>query len=88
VLSPADLSVEDSHGRFAGNKDKKIVAEISDSHPCYLIKNALLLPRDTALTRHITGKDQGKYKWCSIYPDGVNSRSKFTTHSRVDVYHP
>ena len=71
IDSPADLLVKDGDRNRVGYDNGEIVSEIEGSHPCYLIKNALLLPRDTALTRHITGNGQGKYKWCSILPNGA-----------------
>jgi hypothetical protein len=64
-----------------------IVAEIPDSHPCYLVKGAYLLPPNEALTRRITGNAGGSYTYHSISPNGVSmSMENVTTAAgQVDV---
>ena len=70
LLSPADLQILDPEGLRAGNFGGQILAEIPDSHPCYLLPGAYLLPTDTPLTRRIVGKGTGSYSFNSIMPDG------------------
>jgi hypothetical protein len=72
LLSPADLQVTDANGLRTGNFAGQIYAEIANSHPCYLMKGAYLLPTDTALTRRIVGRAAGAYKYYSIMPDGAS----------------
>ncbi len=69
LLSPADLRITDTNGRRTGNFDGKIHAEIPDSHPCFLMKGAYLLPVDKQLTRQIVGTGVGQYTFNSIIPD-------------------
>lgn len=70
LLSPADLQIIDGQGNRTGNFGGKQVAEIADSHPCYLLPGAYLLPADTPLTRRIVGNGSGTYAFNSILPDG------------------
>ena len=70
ILSPADLQVTNSNGMRTGNFGGKILAEIPNSHPCYLIKGAYMLPEQIALTRKIVGHARGMYKYASITPNG------------------
>jgi hypothetical protein len=70
LLSPADLEITDGAGRRTGNFGGQILAEIPDSHPCYLIPHCYLLPEDTALTRRIVGNATGQYSFHSILPQG------------------
>lgn len=72
LLSPADLVIENNSGQRTGSAGGSIVAEIPDSHPCYLVKGAYLLPADQALTRRIIGNDAGSYSYTSIAPNGVS----------------
>jgi len=72
LLSPADLMVENASGLRTGMIGASIVAEIPDSHPCYLVKGACLLPPNEALTRRITGNAGGSYTYHSIAPNGVS----------------
>jgi hypothetical protein len=87
LLSPADLQITDPEGRRTGNFDRKIHAEIPDSHPCYLVPGAYLLPHDTTLTRRITGTGTGTYTFCSLTPEGasVAVEGMATTPGQVDV---
>lgn len=72
LLSPADLLVESASGQRTGLLGNSIVAEIPDSHPCYLYKGAYLLPANEALTRRITGNGGGTYAYHSIAPNGIS----------------
>jgi hypothetical protein len=87
LLSPADLLVENASGLRTGLLGASIVAEIPDSHPCYLVKGAYLLPPNEALTRRITGNAGGSYTYHSISPNGVSmSMENVTTAAgQVDV---
>jgi hypothetical protein len=70
LLSPADLQILDPNGLRTGNFGGQILAEIPDSHPCYLVPGAYLLPTNTPLTRRIVGTGAGNYTFNSIMPDG------------------
>jgi hypothetical protein len=70
LLSPADVQITDPSGLRTGNFGGQIRAEISGSHPCYLVPGAYLLPTDTPLARRITGTAAGQYTFNSIIPDG------------------
>lgn len=70
MLSPADLEITDEQGLKAGNFNGKIYSEIPDSHPCYLLEGAYLLPTGKSLIRNIKGNATGKYTYNSIMPDG------------------
>jgi hypothetical protein len=72
LLSPADLQAVDANGLRTGNFGGQLLAEIPNSHPCYLIKGMYLLPASTALTRTITGTATGMYSYNSITPDGTS----------------
>jgi hypothetical protein len=72
LLSPADLQVVDATGLRTGNFGGQLLAEIPDSHPCYLMKGLYLLPAATAMTRTITGTATGTYTYNSITPDGTS----------------
>jgi hypothetical protein len=72
LLSPADLQVTDENGLRTGHFGPQILSEIPDSHPCYLMKGAYLLPPDTALERDITGTGAGTYDYHSIAPGGTS----------------
>jgi len=87
LLSPADLQVTDANGLRTGNFGGQILSEIPDSHPCYLVPGAYLLPGNTALTRRITGTATGKYTFNSILPDGgsVVVQDVATVAGQVDV---
>jgi hypothetical protein len=69
LLSPADLQITNSTGLRTGNFGGQILAEIPDSHPCYLVPGAYMLPTSTVLTRRITGTGAGKYTFNSIIPN-------------------
>jgi IPT/TIG domain len=69
LLSPADLQITDATGLRTGNFGGQILAEIPDSHPCYLLPGAYMLPTATPLTRRITGTGAGKYAFNSIVPN-------------------
>ncbi len=71
LLSPADLEITDENGLRAGNFNNKIYSEMPDSHPCYLIKGAYLLPVGKSFTRDIVGNGNGNYTFNSIMPDGT-----------------
>ena len=71
LLSPADLEILDENGLRVGNFNNQIFSEIPDSHPCYLIKGAYLLPVNRSYTRHIVGNGTGTYTYNSIMPDGT-----------------
>lgn len=71
LLSPADLEILDENGLRVGNFNNRIYAEIPDSHPCYLVKGAYLLPVNRSYTRHIVGNGNGTYTFNSIMPDGT-----------------
>jgi hypothetical protein len=71
LLSPADLQITDANGLRTGNFGGQVHSEIPDSHPCYLVKGAYMLPEDTALTRRIVGLGTGTYDYNSIMPDGT-----------------
>lgn len=71
LLSPADLEITDENGLRVGNFNNKIYSEIPDSHPCYLVKGAYLLPVGHNLTRNIVGNGVGTYTFNSIMPDGT-----------------
>jgi hypothetical protein len=87
LLSPADLLVENASGQRTGLLGTSIVAEIPDSHPCYLVKGAYLLPPNEALTRRITGRANGSYAYHSIAPNGISIslENVATTAGQVDV---
>lgn len=87
LLSPADLLVENASGQRTGLLGTSIVAEIPDSHPCYLVKGAYLLPPSQALTRRITGSASGSYTYHSIAPNGVSMSMEnvATAAGEVDV---
>jgi len=70
LLSPADLQAVDATGRRTGNFGGQLLAEIPDSHPCYLMKGMYLLPSSTSLTRTIVGMGAGTYDYHSILPNG------------------
>jgi hypothetical protein len=70
LLSPADLQITDANGLRTGNFGGQIMAEIPDSHPCYLLPGAYMLPSFAPLTRRITGTGNGKYTFNSIMPNG------------------
>ncbi len=72
LLSPAELQVTDPLGLRSGNFGGQILSEIPDSHPCYLVPKALMLPTQTALTRRIVGTGAGTYTYNSIAPDGAS----------------
>jgi hypothetical protein len=72
LLSPADLQVTDAVGLRTGNFGGQILAEIPDSHPCYLLPGAYLLPEETALTRRIVGTGAGTYTYTSLLPTGAS----------------
>jgi hypothetical protein len=72
LLSPAELQVTDAEGRRAGRFGAQILAEIPDSHPCYLAKGAYLLPTETALSRKIVGTGTGAYTYHSVSPGGLS----------------
>lgn len=87
LLSPADLIVENASGQRTGLQGTSIMAEIPDSHPCYLVKGAYLLPSNEALTRRITGNANGNYSYHSIAPNGVSisMENVATAMGQVDV---
>lgn len=70
LMSPATLQVTDEHGKRAGNFGGKLLAEIPDSHPCYLLPDAYLLPPDVPLSRRIVGTGAGTYRYNTINPNG------------------
>lgn len=70
LLSPADLQVEDAEGHRTGRYGTQILSEIPDSHPCFLLKGAYLLPQGMAMTRRIVGSGSGTYTWHSLSPVG------------------
>lgn len=70
LQSPADLQILDPNGLRTGNFGGQIIAEIPDSHPCYLVLGAYLLPVNTPLTRRIVGTSAGNYTFSSIMPNG------------------
>jgi hypothetical protein len=72
LLSPADLEVTDANGLRTGNFSGKLLSEIPDSHPAYLMTGMYLLPAATALTRTIVGNGNGTYDYHSITPDGTS----------------
>jgi hypothetical protein len=74
LLSPADLEITDENGLRVGKFNDKIFSEIPDSHPCYLVKGAYLLPVNRNYTRRIVGNGAGKYTFNSIMPDGTTIR--------------
>lgn len=69
LLSPADLQISDKSGKRTGNYDGKIHAEITNSHPCFLIPGAYMLPLDTPLARRIVGSGNGQYAYNSMMQD-------------------
>ncbi|MCX6213075.1 IPT/TIG domain-containing protein [Spirosoma sp.] len=71
LLSPADLEILDENGLRVGRFNDQIFSEIPDSHPCYLLKGAYLLPVGRNLTRTIVGNGNGTYTFNSIMPDGT-----------------
>ena len=71
LLSPADIEITDAEGRKTGNFDGKLYSDIPNSHPCYLIPGAYLLPFGQSLTRNIKGTANGIYTYNSIMPDGA-----------------
>jgi hypothetical protein len=87
LLSPANLQITDSNGLRTGNFGGQIRAEIPDSHPCYLVPGAYMLPADTPLTRRITGTGAGQYTFNSIIPDGGSLvlQDVATAAGQVDV---
>ena len=72
LLSPADLQITDANNLRTGNFGGQIMAEIPDSHPCYLMKGMYLLPENSALTRRIVGNGTGSYTFNSVLPDGLS----------------
>jgi hypothetical protein len=70
LLSPADLQVTDLNGLRTGTFGSQLLAEIPDSHPCFLAPGVYLLPASMPLTRRIVGTDAGHYTYNSINPDG------------------
>ncbi|GAA0880491.1 hypothetical protein GCM10009119_34610 [Algoriphagus jejuensis] len=74
LLSPAELEITDENGLRVGTFNDKIFSEVPDSHPCYLVKGAYLLPLDRNYTRKIVGNGAGKYTYNSIMPDGTTIR--------------
>jgi hypothetical protein len=87
LLSPADIQVTDELGLRSGKFGDQILSEIPDSHPCYLMKNAFLLPSDTALQRRITGNGTGTYAYHSLAPGGtsISLENVQTTPGEVDL---
>ncbi|WP_343703916.1 IPT/TIG domain-containing protein [Chitinophaga sp.] len=71
LLSPADLEILDENGLRVGRFNNSIYSEVPDSHPCYLVPGAYLLPVDRSYTRHIVGNGSGTYTFNSIMPDGT-----------------
>jgi hypothetical protein len=71
LLSPADLQITDEDGLRVGNFNGQIYSEMQDSHPCFLMKGAYLLPVGKNLTRKIVGNGNGTYTFNSIMPDGT-----------------
>jgi hypothetical protein len=71
LLSPADLEILDENGLRVGNFNSQIYSEVPNSHPCYLVKGAYLLPVNRNYTRHIVGNGAGSYTFNSIIPDGT-----------------
>lgn len=72
LLSPAELQVTDGLGLRAGNFGGQILSEIPDSHPCYLVPKAYMLPAEQPLTRRIIGTAAGTYAYNSIAPGGAS----------------
>lgn len=70
LMSPAALQVTDENGKRAGSFAGKLVAEIPDSHPCYLLPNAYLLPSGVPLTRRLVGTGAGTYRYNTVNPNG------------------
>lgn len=87
LLSPADLQITDATGLRAGSFGGQLLAENPDSHPCYLIPGAYLLPSSAPLTRRITGTGAGKYTFNSIMPDigSLVVQGVATVTGQVDV---
>lgn len=87
LLSPADLQVTDANGLRTGNFGGQLFSEISDSHPCYLVPGAYMLPNFTPLTRRITGTGAGKYTFNSIMPNSgsIVLQDVSTAAGQVDV---
>ena len=46
------------------------MAEIPDSHPCYLVPDAYLLPSGVPLTRRLVGTGAGTYWYNTVNPNG------------------
>jgi hypothetical protein len=86
LLSPADLQVTDENGLRTGTFGNQILSEIPDSHPCYLLKGAYLLPPEAALEREIIGNDVGAYAYHSIAPGGtsISLEGVQTTPGEID----
>ncbi len=74
LLSPAELEITDENGLRVGTFNDKIFSEVPDSHPCYLVKGAYLLPLNRNYTRKIVGNGAGKYTFNSIMPNGTTIR--------------
>jgi hypothetical protein len=70
LLSPAILQVTDENGLRTGSFGTQILAEIPDSHPCFMIKGCFMLPSNRALKRKIVGTGSGTYTFSSIMPYG------------------
>lgn len=70
LMSPATLQVIDETGQRAGNFGGQLLAEIPDSHPCYLLPGAWLLPVGVPLSRRIVGTGAGTYRYNTINPEG------------------
>jgi len=88
LLSPADLQITDDDGNRTGTFGNEILSEINDSHPCYLMKNAFLLPVSSALNRKIIGNGTGQYAYHSISPNGtsVSLENVPTIPGEVDIF--
>lgn len=85
LLSPADLQITDGLGLRTGNFGGQIRAEITDSHPLYLVPKAYMLPTNTAMTRRIVGEAAGQYTYNSIAPDGASVVLEGVTTAAGDV---
>lgn len=74
LLSAADLRVTNASGLQTGKFGNTIKSEIPDSHPCYLVKGAYLLPTGQGYIKQIVGNETGSYTYTSILPDGTTIR--------------
>jgi hypothetical protein len=72
LLSPADLQITDENGLATGRFGSQLHADIPDSHLCYLVPGAYLLPENVALSRKIVGTGSGTYTYNSILPNGLS----------------